>query len=125
MPYNNIAVPSFVTTFRAPNMLLATSFSDVASSMAALPCSVGSSLALAPSLPSHLDQPFVVGPGFSPIPAKLVAQIVAGKFIELSELLSVNLQQSEPEPQLLLDGCLVLTAQPKKQRHRIEDIASW
>ena len=33
--------------------------------------------------------------------------------------------QKDPEPQLLLDGCLMLTSQPKKQRRRIEDIASW
>ena len=32
--------------------------------------------------------------------------------------------QKDPEPQLLLDGRLVLTSQPKKQRRRIEDIAS-
>lgn len=37
-----------------------------------------------------LDQPFVVGPGFSPVPAKLVAQIVAGKYVDLSDLLSLN-----------------------------------
>jgi len=66
-----------------------------------------------------VDQPFVVGPGFSPVPTKLVAQIVAGKYVDLSELLA------EPEPQMLLDGRLVLTFQPKKQRRRIEDIASW
>ena len=45
-----------------------------------------------------LDQPFIVGPGFSPVPAKLVAQIVAGKYIGLSDLLAVNLVQREPEP---------------------------
>lgn len=125
MPYNNIAVPSFVTTFCPPHMSLATSCSNVASSLAAPLRGVGSSIPFAPSLLSPLDQPFVVGPGFSPVPGKLVAQIVAGKFIELSDLLSANLQLTEPEPQLLLDGRLVLTAQPKKQRRRIEDIASW
>ena len=72
-----------------------------------------------------LDQPFIVGPGFSPVPAKLVAQIVAGKYIDLSDLLAVNLVQREPEPQLLFDGQLVLTSQPKKQRQRIKDIISW
>lgn len=53
-----------------------------------------------------LDQPFVVDPGFSPIPAKLVMQFLDGKYgyIDLSDLLSVNLLQKEPEPQLLLDG---------------------
>ena len=72
-----------------------------------------------------LDQPFIVGPGFSPVPAKLVAQIVAGKYTDLSDLLAVNLVQREPEPQLLFEDQLVLTSQPKKQRRRIEDIASW
>ena len=40
---------------------------------------------------ANMDQPFVVGPGFPPVPAKLVAQIVAGKYIDLSDLLTVNL----------------------------------
>ena len=60
-----------------------------------------------------LDQPFIVCPGFSPVPAKLVAQIVAGKYIDLSDLLAVNLVQREPEPQLLFHGQLVSTSQPK------------
>ena len=34
------------------------------------------------------QQPFVVGPGFSPVPAKTVNQIVSGKFVDLSDLLS-------------------------------------
>ena len=72
-----------------------------------------------------LDQAFIVGPGFSPVPAKIVPQIVAGKFIDLSELLAVNLVQKDPEPQLLLAGQLVLTSQLKRQRRCIEDIASW
>ena len=37
----------------------------------------------------------------------------------------MNLLQKEPEPQLLLDGQLVLTSQNKRQCRRIEDIASW
>ena len=71
------------------------------------------------------DQPFVVGPGFLPVPAKLVAQIVAGNYVDLSKLLAVNLVQKDPERHLSLDGRLVLTSQPKKQRRRIDDIASW
>ena len=76
------------------------------------------------SLPT-LQQPFVVGPGFSPIPAKLVGQIVAGKFVDLSELLSSNIASAEPEPQLFFKGRLVLTSTPKKPKQRIEDITSW
>ena len=48
-----------------------------------------------------LDQEFVVGPGFLSIPEKLLAQILAGNYIKPSKLLSVNLVQKEPEPQLL------------------------
>ena len=47
------------------------------------------------------------------------------KYVDLRELLAVNLVQKDPEPQLVLDGHLVLTSQPKKQRRRIEDIALW
>ena len=32
---------------------------------------------------------------------------------------------TEPEPQLLFDGRLVLTSGPKKPKHRIDDIATW
>ena len=80
-----------------------------------------SSLAQTPIL--HL--PFVVGPGFSPVPAKLVSQIVAGKFVELHDLLCANLVLHEPEPQLLFDGRLVLTSTPKKPKRRVDDITSW
>ena len=72
-----------------------------------------------------LHQPFVVGPGFSPIPAKIVTQIVSGKFVEFDELLSTNIVLTEPEPQLLFNGRLVLTSGPKKFKRRIEDIATW
>ena len=67
----------------------------------------------------------MVGPGFTPVPAKLVTQIVPGKFVELHELLSTNIVLTEPEPQLLFDGRLVLTSGPKKPKRRIEDIATW
>ena len=34
-----------------------------------------------------LNQPFIAGPGFSPVPAKVVGQVVVGKFIDLGDLL--------------------------------------
>ena len=55
-----------------------------------------------------LHQLFAPGPGFSPVPAKLVSQFVAKEFVELNELLN------EPKPQLGFDGQLVLTSTPKK-----------
>ena len=48
------------------------------------------------------DQTFMVGPGVSPVPVRLVSQIVAGKYVDLCELLPANLQVKEPEPQLQL-----------------------
>ena len=116
----NFVVPAFVTTFASP--ITAVSLSTNTAAVTASP-SVGgiSSVAQTP----FLQQPFVVGPGFSPVPAKLVSQIVAGKFVELHDLLSVNLVLHEPEPQLLFDGRLVLTSTPKKSKRRVDDITSW
>ena len=48
------------------------------------------------------DQTFMVGPGVSPVLAKLVSQIVAGKYVDLCDLLPANLHVKEPEPQLQL-----------------------
>ena len=111
-----VIVPSFASTFSTPSMS-----SSISSTVNVYNLQNGAirdiadhSAVLASPL---LDQAFVVGPGFSPVPAKIVVQIVAGKFIDLNELLAVNLVQK--------DGQLVLTSQPKTQRWRIEDIASW
>lgn len=47
----------------------------------------GSTLPLASILPQPtLHQPFIVGPGFSPISGKLVGQIMTGKFMDLGGL---------------------------------------
>ena len=117
-------VPSFVLTFLTPSMLSSVSSAvNVYNLQNSVIRNIADRFAVLAS--PLLDQAFIVGPGFSPVPAKIVAQIFAGKFIDLSELLAVNLVQKDPEPQLLLDGCLVLTSQLKKQHRHIEDIASW
>ena len=67
----------------------------------------------------------MVGRGFSPVPTKLVSQIVAGKFVELHKLLPSNIVPSEPEPQLLFDRRFVLTSPLKRPKRRIKDIATW
>ena len=78
-----------------------------------------------PQLPVPvLDQPFVVGPGFSPIPATLVAQILASKYIDLSNLMATNLVQVEVDPQLLLNGRVILISGTKRPQRQIEDIVS-
>ena len=45
------------------------------------------SLTLAPSV----GKAFVVGPGYAPIPEKLVAKITSGAFVELADLLAENI----------------------------------
>ena len=118
----NLTVPSFVATFATPGApILSTSIT--AGAPVPVPLSDISVVASMPSGP-FLQQPFVVGPGFSPIPAKTVSQIVAGKYVDLGELLSVNIVQTEPESQAFLDGRLVFLPSAKKQRRRIEDIVT-
>ena len=119
----HLVVPSFVSTFASPLMSSASS-SALASSSLSRGTSQGVAYSTGMAATSLVDQPFVVGLGFSPVPAKLVNQIVAGKYIDLSELLAANLDRDQ-EPQLLLYGRLVLTAPPKSQRRKIEDIAVW
>jgi len=111
-----LVVPTFVSTFTAPVPAIVSSSGHALSGVSAQLPSIVNSLA---------EQPFVVGPGFSPVPAKLVSQICSGKFVDLSELLAANLVSSETEPQLMLDGRLVFSAPPKKPRRRIEDITTW
>ena len=76
-------VPSFTSTFANPSM-------SVFSSATAynLPNGATRDVADRPTVLASpvLDQPFIAGAGFSPVPAKLVAQIVAGKYVDLSEL---------------------------------------
>jgi len=66
----------FVSTFVAPHSaILKTPVMSLGSS---LPVGVNTSPSSLPS-GSTLEQPFFVGPGFSPILAKTVNQIFAGK----------------------------------------------
>ena len=110
-------VPSFVSTFNAP-------VPDIASSSRHTLSGFSPQL-FPPMVNSLVDQPFVVGPGYSHVPAKLVSQICSGKFVNLSRLLVANLVSSMTEPQLMLDGRLVLSAPPKKPHWHIEDITTW
>ena len=89
-------VLSFISTFAPPNPSLV---SSRASSVAALSPQSGVLTSFTANPVPILHQPFVIGPGFSPIPAKIVTQIVSGKFVELDKLLSSNIVLTEPEPQ--------------------------
>ena len=88
-------VLSFVSTFANPLM----SVFSLASTYN-LPTGATRDAVDRPAVPALpvVDQPFVVGPGFSPVLPKLVTQIVAGKYADLSKLLAVNLVQKDPEP---------------------------
>ena len=67
---------------------------------------------------------FVVGPGYVPIPAKLVAKITSGVFVELADLLAENLRAQESEPHTYLDGKLVVSP-ARKRVVEITDILTW
>ena len=66
-----------------------------------------------------LQQPFVVGPGYSPVPLKIVSQITAGKFVNVEDLLTENITMPEQEPQLWFNSQLVLSHTPKKRKRRL------
>ena len=42
--------------------------------------------------PATFDKAFVVGPGYAPIPYKLVGKITGGQFVDLADLLSDNIR---------------------------------
>ena len=74
--------------------------------------------------PSSCQQSFVVSQCFSPVPPKLVNPIVSRKFVELSELLSSNIVQTQldSDPQLFFSGWLVLISMSKKPKRRMDDV---
>ena len=119
--FSCFVVPSFVSTFATPVMSVSSLALNAANSMLGASCDISNAVQTS----VLADQPLVVGPGFSLIPVKLVTQILARKFIELSNLLPANLQSKDPEKQLVLEGHLVLTSQPKKSRRRIANIVTW
>ena len=52
---------------------------------------------VAPGISSSLNQAFILDLGRPPVPAKLVSQILALKFIQLSELIPENLEAPTTE----------------------------
>lgn len=122
-PVSSFVVPPFLSTFAAPAMSVGSL--PLTSAVSSFGASRVAAAVSAPQPAILADQPFVIGPGFSPVPSKLVAQIVAGKYVDLNDLIPANLEAEEPQPQLLLDGHLLYTPQPKKPRRGIEDIATW
>ena len=67
-----------------------------------------------PTLAPSVWKAFVVGPGYAPIPGKLVAKITSGAFVELADLLAENIRAQEAEPHTYLDGKLLVAPAKKK-----------
>ena len=128
---SSLIVPSFVPVFSSASL---SSIAPCSSAVYSHPTTINSALASHPivsptAFPSltalPLQQPFVVGPGYSPVPFKVVSQITAGKFVNLEDLLAENITMPEQEPQLWFNGQLVLSHTPRKWKRPITDIASW
>ena len=66
----------------------------------------------------------VASPSYVPIPAKLVAKITSGIFLELADLLAENLRAQESEPHTYLDGTFVVSA-VRKRAVEITNILTW
>ena len=72
----------------------------------------------------NLNKALVVGPGYAPVPYKLVSKITAGLFVDLADLLPENIRAQEIEPQAFLEGKLVVSGS-KKRVIEIADIVTW
>ena len=71
-----------------------------------------------------VQSPFVIGPGFQPIPEKTVQAIVSGEYIELGNLLLRSAQPPPSGPSTSVDGRVVVSSTPKPPR-RLTDILLW
>ena len=90
-----------------------------------------SSASFSCSLPSLRDstsqhkseKSFAVGPGHAPVPGKLVKKIIDGQFVELVDLLSLNIRAVDQKPQAYLDGKILVSS--KRRQLEIKDILTW
>ena len=81
--YSTVGNPVFTALGQPPLMAISTPPTFVSPAWPA-----PGTLTFAPSV----GKAFVVGPGYAPIPAKLVAKITSGIFVELADLLAENLR---------------------------------
>ena len=91
------SLPSFVPTFSPVSAITDSSSARLGATIASASTSSSSMGSLPGSEKSSLwpkaDKAFIVGPGHPPIPAKLVAKITEGQFVELAYLLSVKISE--------------------------------
>lgn len=99
-----LSLPPFTDTFTSMSAITAPSTALRPGPLSSSCCSsiLPSFVVLLP--PPALDKAFVVGPGHAPVPSKLVTKITGGHFVDMADLLPVNLQAVESEPQTFLDG---------------------
>ena len=122
-------LPSFVPTF-TPLTATTDSSSALGAPIAATSTctSFGSILPGVDNASAWLktEKAFIVGPGHAPVPAKLVSKITGGEFLELADLLSVNLRAAERAPQVYLEGnSKLLVSNAKRRQVEISDILTW
>ena len=76
---------------------------------------------------SGLHSPFSLGPGHTPIPAKLVSKILTGQYVEFSDLNPENLDMPEqPQQCVTIAGQYVIpspSAHPQKKG--VDNIVTW
>ena len=70
-----------------------------------------------------LNEAFVVGPGFHPVPYKRVIAITSGQFVELASLLSKP-DDGSAEPTISLDVRVIIALATRPPR-RLSDIIQW
>ena len=110
-------VPSFISTYSSSGGPSVVS-SLPATFSANLPVVVGGSCGGATGTESftfpNLNKAFVVGPGYAPVPYKLVSKITAGLFVDLAGQLPDNIRAQEIKPQAFLERKLVVSGSKKR-----------
>ena len=109
---STLVVPSYISTYSPFSGLSVVSTLPATSTN--MPVAVGGSCggamrSVSSTFPS-LNKAFVVGPGYAPVPYKLVSTITAGLLEDLADILPDNIQAQEIEPPAILEGKLVITS---------------
>ena len=123
----SVTVPSFLSTYSSVGIPVVPRASQppiLALSAPSLFAHSSVPSTSSPTLAPSVGKAFVVGPGYAPIPGKLVAKIISGTFVELADLLVENIRAQEAEPHTYMDGKLLI-APTKKRVVEINDILTW
>ena len=127
-PTTFVSAPGFLGTFKqeGSGTQAVQCFPTTAFSLTAPIFSVATLRTKSSAFHPILEQPFIVGSGYSPIPYKVVAMIVAGKYLNLADLLpDNNARPDDHEPQLFFDGRLALSAPRRVKKRQITNLVSW